>query len=230
MAMKTRIRTALFGSPIGYCLYKVCMHQYYAVWKLAALVNHYRIALLEFVVRRHEGRRLHLGCGNVYLKGWVNIDNHIGRRKKDRWLDISLGLPYRDGDIHAIFTSHVLEHFTIEDGVRILRECRRVLAPDGCLRIAVPSLTIALKHYHNGEVDAFNVEGKTVSRRFIGHILRYNTHPTMFDFEFLCELLDEIGFSNIEEKAYLESGFFAAEEIGEMDKYEAETLFVECRK
>ena len=229
--MKKRVRAALFGSPAGYALYKIVMHQYYSVWKLAAVVNHYRIALLECLSRRQRDRRLHLGCGNVYLEGWVNIDYYIGRRKMDRWLDISIGLPYREGDVRAIFTSHVLEHFTIEDGVRVLRECHRVLTPGGCLRIAVPSLTIALQHFQRGDIDEFKeVKGKTVSRRFVSHILRYNTHPTMYDFEFLRELLDEIGFSRIEEKAYLDSGVFAAEEIGEMDKYEAETLFVECRK
>jgi len=207
------------------------MYQYYSMWKFAALVNHYRVALLVRFLRRHRDCRLHLGCGNVYLDGWVNIDNYIGRRKKDRWLDVSLGLPFRENDVHAIFTSHMLEHFTIEDAVRILRECYRVLAPGKSLRIAVPSLTIALQHYQKGEIEAFSsVEGRTVSRRFIDYILFHNTHLTMFDFDFLRELLEDVGFRYIEEKVYLESSFLDAEEIARMDKYEKETLFVECRK
>ena len=231
MTVKTKIRKVLFNQPIGYSFYKILRYQYYSMWKFAAAINHYRIFTMEFILRRHSGCRLHLGCGNIYLNGWVNIDNYIGKRKKDLWLDIAIGLPFRNNSIEAIFTSHVLEHFIIEDILRILSECFRVLKTDGCLRIAVPSLTIALKHYQKGEIKAFpRIKGRTVSRRFIDYILYHNTHLTMFDFAFLHELLEDVGFRNIEEKAFLKSDFFYDDEIVNMDKYEAETLFVECRK
>lgn len=38
--------------------------------------------------------------------------------------------------------SHILEHFTKEDGRRFLKECYRILAPGGLLHIAVPDMDV----------------------------------------------------------------------------------------
>ena len=81
--------------------------------------------------------RLHIGCGSVILPGWINIDVYP-YAGVDRVLDVRRGLPFVD--VELIFSEHFLEHFDLDDGLALLRECRRALADDGVLRLTTPNL------------------------------------------------------------------------------------------
>lgn len=82
-------------------------------------------------------QRLHLGCGSVILPGWINIDVHP-YPGVDRQLDVTQGLPFEG--VAAIFAEHFIEHFDLDTGAALLRECRRALAEDGVLRLTTPNL------------------------------------------------------------------------------------------
>ena len=73
----------------------------------------------------------------MILPGWVNVDlePYPG---VDRVLDVRDGLPFEN--VTHIFAEHFLEHFTLDDGLQLLRECARVLVKDGVLRISTPNL------------------------------------------------------------------------------------------
>jgi SAM-dependent methyltransferase len=81
--------------------------------------------------------RLHLGCGSVIHPGWTNIDVYP-YPGVDRQLDVRQGLPFEG--VEAIFAEHFIEHFDLDAGAGLLRECRRVLAPHGVLRLTTPNL------------------------------------------------------------------------------------------
>lgn len=81
--------------------------------------------------------KLNLGCGEVHYPGWLNIDIEPGA---DIVIDITRGLPWDDGAVGYIYNEHLLEHLPPEQGVELLRECHRVLAPGGVLRVAMPDL------------------------------------------------------------------------------------------
>jgi len=89
--------------------------------------------------------RLHIGCGQEAIAGWVNIDNRA-MPGVDQVLDVRQGLPFRDAA--AIYAEHFLEHLALEDGLAFLRECRRVLVPAGVLRLSTPNLDwVYATHY-----------------------------------------------------------------------------------
>ena len=89
--------------------------------------------------------RLHLGSGQSPIPGWVNIDVQP-LPGVDRVLDVRRGLPF--DNVAAIYGEHFLEHLELEEGLACLVECRRVLAPDGILRISTPNLDWVLaSHY-----------------------------------------------------------------------------------
>ena len=46
-----------------------------------------------------------------------------------------------------MYHSHVLEHFSKEDGVKLMQECFRVLKPGGIIRIVVPDLERIARGY-----------------------------------------------------------------------------------
>lgn len=103
----------------------------------------------------HRGRRrreetpprLHIGCGQQAIPGWINIDSQA-LPGVDRVLDVRRGLPFRG--VSAIFAEHFLEHIRFEDGLAFLKECRRVLADFGVLRITTPNLDwVHATHYNS---------------------------------------------------------------------------------
>src|ERR1700730_2396120 len=92
--------------------------------------------------------RLHIGCGQEAIPGWINIDNRE-LPGVDRVLDVRQGLPFQNAS--AIYAEHFLEHLALEDGLAFLRECRRTLAPGGILRLSTPNLDwVYATHYRTG--------------------------------------------------------------------------------
>ena len=93
--------------------------------------------------------KLHVGCGQVYFPGWVNIDANAATKADVNW-DIRHGLLAPDASCQYVYNEHVLEHLPVEAGLTFLRECRRVLAPGGVLRVAMPSLDAIIEKSANG--------------------------------------------------------------------------------
>jgi predicted SAM-dependent methyltransferase len=142
---------------------------------------------------------LNLGCGTKYVPGMINVDGNIFR-KKDIWLDVTLGLPFPDDSLQGVYSSHLAEHLSTEKIRRLFSECYRVLKHGGALRIVVPSLEYAVQAYIQGNPallpewpDRYNSSGG----RFNNFMLCQNQHLIMFDFSLLQELLSDAGFSNI---------------------------------
>jgi predicted SAM-dependent methyltransferase len=83
---------------------------------------------------------VHLGCGEHYIDGMINCDGNLFR-KIDHWLDLRSPLPFPDSSVLVAYTSHTLEHLYPEEALRLLREIRRVLRPDGVARVGVPDVS-----------------------------------------------------------------------------------------
>ncbi|HLY25446.1 MAG TPA: glycosyltransferase [Aggregatilineales bacterium] len=87
--------------------------------------------------------RLHLGCGEVYLPGYINIDfppaEHTVQQntRADRYADLTQ-LNYEDGSVNEIRLHHVFEHFDRATALRLLLEWYEWLAANGCLTIETP--------------------------------------------------------------------------------------------
>ena len=62
---------------------------------------------------------LNLGCGNRYHRDWVNIDS-VSRNKSIIAHNLSKGIPYLDDYFDAVYHSHLLEHLSKEDGLKLI--------------------------------------------------------------------------------------------------------------
>ena len=91
---------------------------------------------------------LNLGCGDYFSneKEWVNLD-FASPHKGVIEHNLLQGIPFEDNTFDLVYHSHVLEHFSKEDGETLISECFRVLKPNGVLRIAIPDLERIAKKY-----------------------------------------------------------------------------------
>ena len=147
--------------------------------------------------------------------GWINIDLHdLGgwagpRNYRYMQHDVRTGLPFQTGEVSLIHMNHVLEHFTYKEGLSLLRECRRVLKPDGALRLAVPDASLLCglyaepDHYsapHNDyrKLEDFDEisDGAAAQPTPAGKLweLLFSGHQAAYDEETLSCILREAGF------------------------------------
>ncbi len=89
---------------------------------------------------------LNLGCGQKYHKDWLNID-FVSNSEYVKSHNLLEGIPLKDDSVNVVYHSHILEHFSKNDGFRFMQECFRVLKPNGIIRIAVPDLEAIAKEY-----------------------------------------------------------------------------------
>jgi predicted SAM-dependent methyltransferase len=89
---------------------------------------------------------LNLGCGSNFHKEWVNID-FVSKSNAVQAHDLLEGIPFEAQSMDVVYHSHVLEHFSKTDGIQFIKECFRVLKPQGVIRIAVPNLEVIAKEY-----------------------------------------------------------------------------------
>lgn len=89
---------------------------------------------------------LNIGCGTRKVKiegcdSTVNIDLRP-EVNPDLVADV-FSLPYEPESIDYIYSAHFLEHFSVMDGRRILRQFHKLLKPGGKLWTVVPNLEYA---------------------------------------------------------------------------------------
>jgi predicted SAM-dependent methyltransferase len=86
----------------------------------------------------HSIRKLQLGAGGHSVDGWLNTD--IEPKANELYLDATSDYPFPSGSFHYVFAEHLIEHLPWEGGLKMLKECHRVLAPGGKIRIVTPNL------------------------------------------------------------------------------------------
>lgn len=89
--------------------------------------------------------KLNLGCGSLFFPSWVNIDFLPKPRVQGH--DLTKPLPFTDNSFDATYSSHVLEHFSRDQGKNFIQEQFRVLKKGGVCRVVVPDLEMLCRSY-----------------------------------------------------------------------------------
>jgi predicted SAM-dependent methyltransferase len=122
---------------------------------------------MDTYLRSHPIRKLQMGAGSADYPGWLNTD--IEPYQEEVYMDAAKRFPLPDGSFHYIFAEQVIEHLTYEEGLAMLRECHRVLAPGGKIRLATPNL---LKYFA-----LFQEPATEEVKRYIADKLKYDNWP-----------------------------------------------------
>ncbi len=174
-------------------------------------------------------RRLNWSVGQVAVPGWVNVAVDDGA-PWDVPHDIRHGLPLADGAVDYAVSIHALAEIPYREVVDVLRELRRVLAPGGVLRLALPDLELLHDAYRRGDADVFEVPDADASRpgsKLVTQLVWYGHNRTPFTFDGLEELLEEAGFGPPARRGFRETGT-AWPEIAALDGREHVSMFVEA--
>jgi len=101
--------------------------------------RHRRKAIAAYLTQNRPAK-LHIGCGDNVLGGWLNTEYENPPPKGGIFLDASKPFPIGDAQFDFIFSEHMIEHIDLPDAHRMLQECHRILRPKGHIRIATPRL------------------------------------------------------------------------------------------
>ena len=196
-------------------------------------------------------RRLHFGCFDQPLAGWLNTDitphlwiarlpflppllhalgvlgderlrqHQRGVFRRISRLDVTRPFPFADGEFDAAFSSHVLEHLSPEEGSKCLREVCRILQPGGVARIAVPDLDRRIAGYDPERADEW-LESLFDTRKTRSK----NRHHWMYNEVSLRRALLEAGFSEVHRCEYRQGRCPDVERLDNRPK----SLFMEAIK
>lgn len=189
---------------------------------------------ISFLLRRVRSRgvrRLNWGCGKDPPPGWINSDRKEGPRI-DISCDIRGGLPLETESIDYAVSIHALPEVSYPDLIPVLQELRRVLKPDGVLRLGLPDLDKGIQAYLRNDRDYFLVpdeDARGIGSKFIVQMIWYGYSRTLFTRDFVEELLNKAGFSSIAHCHYRKTSS-RFRPITELDDREPESLFVEATK
>ncbi len=170
--------------------------------------------------------------GDDHLVPW---QPHIVRQ------DLTKPLPFADGSVHAVYSSHFFEHIYYSDAHAIARECFRVLRRGGVLRLALPDGEAWARELVESGDDEAGEAGyryllrlgshplerptgrRALTSKIGGHIHRWQ--PTR---GLVRKMLIEAGFadSDISDRKFLEG------DLPEIEKIETreESFFTEARR
>lgn len=186
--------------------------------------------------------RINLGSYTVMSGfGWLNIDV-INRPELYVFaeqngfqfvsMDCSRGLPFPNDSVEYIYSSHMIEHITVQEAEVLLASCYRVLKPGGVMRIAVPDLGKISHMYSTGTMktaDEFNEpckHAKSDAERF--WLLLTENHKTAYDWPAMKSLCERAGFKRVALSEYQKGTLVFQEQC--RDLFPEISLFVEIAK
>jgi predicted SAM-dependent methyltransferase len=171
-----------------------------------------RKALVGRYFANNKVRCLHIGAGHDSHKGWLNTDI-APANKNTAFLDMTKPFRFPDNAFDFIYSEHNIEHISYADGLKMLRECRRVLKRGGILRIATPDVEFLLglddkrggqqKEYIEWSAKFSGIEPKALS--VINNAFRAWGHQFLYNGEALENSLRKAGFDEVVRERYNES-------------------------
>lgn len=137
--------------------------------------------------------RLNVGCGNMLMEGYTNVDLYIS---DPAVLNVAAdSLPFSNNSVDEIYSSHLLEHISHLQTEKVLAEWFRVLKPDGTLQLIVPDLEWCLRNWL--ALPESQRWGFPLHTLFGLQIHPGEYHYTGFTVPRLTQLLQSMGFTNV---------------------------------
>ena len=185
--------------------------------------------------------KLNLGCECCILPTdrWINYD-HKSDHPEAKMLDVREGLPHTSGTIEEIYGGNFFDHLTLFEGLKLLNECYRVLAPGGVIRFSVMDTDRIIAYYNAGRMSVFDDLQPPIYRYFsestkfavflLGNLANeqdYTGHRMIYTEESLKEVFMRAGFK---EPSFITPDFDQEPWCAENRAYYNHVIYVEAVK
>lgn len=207
----------------------------------------------------NKGVYIQFGCGWSAPEGWRNFDASptlrferlpiLGRlytKNESRFPnnveygDIVKGLPIPTGSCKAIYCSHVLEHLSLEDFRRAVRNTISVLEPAGVFRFVLPDLEWEINQYiRDPAADAaikfmrstglgYEKRARGIKQFLIGW-MGNSQHLWMWDYKSIKKELEDAGFVEVRRALFGDSSDPVFKDVEDEGRW-VNCLGIECKK
>jgi predicted SAM-dependent methyltransferase len=201
----------------------------------------------KYLAQPRDFTGLQVGAGHTDLDHWLKTDLQPSDLNTV-YMDAAKRFPFPDGTFDYIVAEHIIQDFSHESALAMLRECHRTLKDGGVVRISTPDIELthrlmdpplepALERYVSWSNRMFGDPDDPDSAVHVVNRLQHAWgHQFLYDHDTLAESLRRAGFAKISSHAPNESGYAALTnvdrhgvEIGE--EFNAlESLIVEAVK
>jgi hypothetical protein len=164
------------------------------------ILKSYQQHRLKRILASGEPLKIHLGCGNDYLPGYINIDAYP-ESKADLIMDSKKLTLFPDNCVEVIESYHFFEHLQLHEARESLKEWIRILKPGGMVVIELPNLAVCAqeigKHFNPKDGIDLAMAGifsypALVEKQGYGMIHKWGWTP-----ETLGAELSSVGFVNV---------------------------------
>lgn len=161
-------------------------------------------------------RKLHIGCGEKTMDGWLNAD-FFPWSPTVLHLDATKHFPIDDKQFDYVFSEHMIEHIPYPQGFLMLSECYRILREGGTIRITTPNLAFLIDLYKDNKSDVQKEYIKFAADGFIkyapcadsafviNNFVRDWGHQFIYDEKTLRATMERAGFKKITRRELNES-------------------------
>jgi SAM-dependent methyltransferase len=174
---------------------------------------------------------MNIGCGPCIVPGWINIDQRPVEGL-DVCCDIRKGLAVEPEQVDDVVAIHMLQDLSYPDLLPVLSELRRVLKPNGILRLGLPDLDKSIEAYRRRDPAYFHVpdrDAESLGGKLITQLVWYGSVRTPFTYDFIDEWLRRAGFRDVTRCAFKQTHSVHADIVA-LDNRERESLFVEAER
>jgi predicted SAM-dependent methyltransferase len=142
---------------------------------------------------------LHIGCGRKDYPGFINVDGQPYPNVHIIKDNISNMYQFSSNSVDMVYMCHILEHFKKHELALVMKEMHRILKLGGILRLSVPDFDKLLAVYEASGKDLNSIRLQLMG----GQENRFNFHYTVFTKRTMTEMLNQMGFKEVQEWAPL---------------------------
>ena len=213
------------------------------------------------------GKYTQFGCGMSGVPTWMNFDNsrslwlerfpvfgclYVGKKSFDGgrvrkrypphvlFGDIVAGLPVPPASFDGVYSSHVLEHLSLEGCRTALRNVLKILKPGGVFRLVVPDLKLEVQKYLNNSTNSAAVDFIRATRMgredevgrlrlAIQGFFGSHRHLWLWDYESMRYELEVAGFDSIRRASFNDSQDPRFIEVEDPKRFQS-ALAIECKR
>lgn len=149
-------------------------------------------------------KKLHLGCGEKYLNGYINIDYPLEYHtiQHNSVADMSHNiteLQFSNSEVDEIRTHHMFEHFERPVAIALLCRWSKWIKPSGLLHLETPDLMASAKDINSFWV-SHNIKQQIIRHIFGSNEAAWAVHYDGWYKQKFINILSKLGFEGIKIK------------------------------